>query len=82
MENIIIPYILFPLGIIALAVLSLIIWDKRNQKNHGLNVPDGFEKTEEITIDPSNGKKYRVYYNPTNGERFYHEEITSSNTGI
>jgi len=33
-----------------------------------------FEKTEEVTVDPNNGKRFRVYYNPNTGERFYHEE--------
>ena len=64
-------------GILIFAVISLILWDKRYLKNHGLNIPTGFEKTEEISIDPSNGKKFRVYYNPKTGERFYHEEYSN-----
>lgn len=67
-------YMLILIGIIILAVLSLVIWDKRYGKNHGENVPMGFEKTEEVNIDPNNGKRFRVYYNPNTGERFYHEE--------
>jgi len=62
------------LGFIVLAVLSLILWDRRYKKNHGLKVPPGFEKTMELSIDPKDGKKLRVYYNPSTGERFYHEE--------
>lgn len=60
--------------ILIFAVISIILLDKRYLKNHGLNIPAGFEKTEEISIDPSNGKRFRVYYNPDTGERFYHEE--------
>lgn len=67
-------YMLLQLCIVIFAVISLLIWDKRYGKNHGLNVPRGFEKTEEVIIDPSNGKRFRVYYNPSTGERFYHEE--------
>jgi hypothetical protein len=67
-------YILIQLGILAFAVLSFLIWDKRYRKNHGLKIPNGFEKTEEVTIDPNDGKRFRVYYNPKTGERFYHEE--------
>lgn len=67
-------YILLEVGAIIIAVLSFVFWDKRYRKNHGLNVPAGFERTEEVTIDPKNGKRFRVYYNPSNGERFYHEE--------
>ena len=67
-------YILLQLGLVVFAVISLLIWDKRYRKNHGSNVPAGFEKTEEVTIDPNNGKRFRVYYNPKTGVRFYHEE--------
>ncbi|HZW81866.1 MAG TPA: hypothetical protein VFF14_00405 [Candidatus Deferrimicrobium sp.] len=67
-------YILVQICILALAVIGYVIWDKRYRKNHGSSVPVGFDKTEEITIDPSNGKRLRVYYNSETGERYYHEE--------
>ncbi|AGK96835.1 hypothetical protein [Clostridium pasteurianum] len=67
-------YILIQLFIIIFAVISLLVWDKRYKKNHGSDVPVGFEKTEEIIVDPNNGKRFRIYYNPNTGERFYHEE--------
>jgi len=71
-------YFLIQMCIVILAVISFIIWDKRYRKNHGLDVPEGFEKTEEITIDPSDGRRLRVYYNSRTGERFYHEEKSKS----
>lgn len=61
-------------GFFILAAISIIFLDRRYRKNHGKNIPEGFEKTEEINIDPRNGKKLRVYYNPNTGDRFYHEE--------
>ena len=67
-------YILVQIGIVIFAVIGFVIWDKRYRKNQGLDVPEGFDKTEEITIDPSDGRKLRVYYNSRTGERFYHEE--------
>lgn len=67
-------YILLQLGFVVFAVISLLIWDKRYRKNHGKDVPSGFEKTDEVTLDPNNGKKFRVYFNSKTGERFYHEE--------
>ncbi len=67
-------YVFFQIGIVVVAIVAFVIWDKRYRKNHGLDVPVGYEKTEEITIDPSNGKRFRVYYNSRTGERFYHEE--------
>jgi hypothetical protein len=51
-----------------------VIWDKRYRKNHGARIPEGFIKTEEVNIDPNDGKRYRVYFNSKTGDRFYHEE--------
>jgi len=71
-------YFIFEICIVILAVISYVFWDKRYQKNHGLDIPKGFEKTEEITIDPSDGRRLRVYYNNRTGERFYHEEKSNN----
>jgi len=67
-------YVFVQIGIVVVAIVAFVIWDKRYRKNHGLDVPVGFEKTEEITIDPSTGNRFRVYYNSRTGERFYHDE--------
>lgn len=58
---------------IGLAVLSWLYYDKRYKKNE-TKVPSGYIWTEEISIDPTTGKKERVYYNPETGDRFYKEE--------
>lgn len=71
-------YILIQTGIVIFAVIAFVFWDKRYRKNHGLDVPKGFEKTDEITIDPSDGRRLRVYYNSKTGERFYYEEKSNS----
>ena len=60
-------------GLLILALLSWFIWDKRYRRNHGTDIPKGYVATEEIFIDPVNGKKLRVYYNPQTGNRFYFE---------
>ncbi|MGE5405865.1 MAG: hypothetical protein ACM3PP_13125 [Candidatus Saccharibacteria bacterium] len=61
-------------GALIIALLSWFIWDKRYRK-HGLqNLPPGFQKTDEVFIDPVDGTKQRVYYNTENGERHYVEE--------
>jgi len=78
MEKIVSVYILVQICIVILAIIAFVFWGKRYRKNHGLDVPEGFEKTEEITIDPSDGRKLRVYYNSKTGERFYHEEKSNS----
>lgn len=67
-------YIFFEVGAVVLAIISYLIWDKRYHQNHGNTIPAGFERTEEVTIDPSTGKKLRVYFNTKTGERFYYEE--------
>ena len=50
-------YIFVQIGIVIIAIVGFVIWDKRYHKNHGLSVPKGFEGTQEITIDPSDWKK-------------------------
>ena len=74
MAKIVSFYFIAEICIVIFALMTFILWDKRYRTNRGLGVPDGFEKTEEITIDPSDGRRLRVYYNSKTGERFYHEE--------
>jgi heme/copper-type cytochrome/quinol oxidase subunit 2 len=59
--------------LVVLAILSWVYYDKRYKKSEK-KVPSGYIWTEEISIDPSTGKKERVYYNPETGDRFYKEE--------
>lgn len=60
---------------IIIVLLSWFIWDKRfKSRQQDDKVPPGFEKTGEVTIDPTTGKKLYVYYHPGSGERFYKEE--------
>lgn len=69
-------YFLFQLvfGAVIL-LLGWFVWDRRIKlKRHGKEVPAGFERTEEVSIDPVSKKKMRVYYHPGTGERFYKEE--------
>lgn len=63
--------------LIALAVIALLSWfifDKRFKMANNNEIPKGYEKTEELFIDPTNKKKYRVYYNAADGSRYYYEE--------
>jgi hypothetical protein len=61
----------------AIALLSWFIFDKRFKMTNNNEIPPGYERTEETFIDPTNKKKYRVYYNPADGTRFYYEEPRS-----
>ena len=62
------------LGALIFILLGYFIYDKRFNRNHGVEIPRGFERTEEVNLDPVTGEKTRVYYNPDTGERFYKKE--------
>lgn len=61
-------------GVIVIIVAAWLIFDKRYKHNHSTDVPNGFEETNEVMLDPKDHIKYRVYFNPKTGERFYHKE--------
>jgi hypothetical protein len=67
-------YVLQVIILVICISLGYFIYDKRLNRNHGAKVPDGFQSTEEINIDPVTGEKTRVYFNPDTGERFYKKE--------
>lgn len=75
MKSIIMGYALIEIIIVIICILlGYFIFDKRFKRNHGRKVPDGFQRTKEINIDPVTEEKTRVYYNPDTGERFYKKE--------
>ena len=74
MNEVIYFNILCTLTVIIFAIVSYIFIDKRYRKRQGSEIPKGFERTDEVTIDPKDGKRIRVYFNSQTGERFYHEE--------
>ena len=65
---------LYKLIVITLTIILLLNLGKRYKHNHGVDVPDGFEETNEVMLDPKDHVKYRVYFNPKTGERFYHKK--------
>lgn len=60
--------------IIIVGLFSWFVWDKRYRKDELPDIPPDYNKTEEVFIDPVDGKKLRVYYNPKTGERMYQKE--------
>lgn len=69
-----IMWIVIP-GVILL--LGWLVYDKRyKSKPPGLEnrTKNGFQPTPEVFIDPKDGFRYRVYYNPYTGERDYVRE--------
>jgi hypothetical protein len=63
--------------ILAVVVLGIVIaifgWDRYrgNRKSAGAG---GSEPTGEVFIDPANGQRMRVWYDPATGERQYRPE--------
>jgi hypothetical protein len=62
------------LFLLVLIIGSWLIWDRRFKTKHGQQVPHGYVRTNEISIDPTTNKRLIVYFNPETGERFYKEE--------
>lgn len=60
--------------LIVIALVSWFIWDRRYRENHRSDIPQGYEATGEVFVDPVTHKKMRVYYDPRTGKRLYHEE--------
>lgn len=64
-------------------IVALVFWmiskrkDKRYKINGG-NLKEGFEPTDEVSIDPISKAVTRVYINPKTGERLYIEEKNKS----
>jgi hypothetical protein len=62
------------LVLIILIIGSWLIWDRRFKTKQGQQVPKGFVRTNEVSIDPTTNKRLVVYFNAETGERFYKEE--------
>ena len=60
--------------LVVLIVCSWFIWDRRFKTKHGDQVPKGFIRTNEVSIDPTTNTKMVVYFNEETGERFYKKE--------
>jgi hypothetical protein len=60
--------------IVVLIIGSWFIWDRRFKTKHGKDIPEGFIRTKEVSIDPTTKKRLVVYFHPETGERYYKEE--------
>ncbi|MGO4692658.1 hypothetical protein AB4Z50_00130 [Paenibacillus sp. 2TAB26] len=70
-------YFALQLLVIIIAIISTFIYRRRRLKQRTLQPPAGFQKTNEIFIDPTTGVQQQVWFNPSTGERFY--ERTDNN---
>lgn len=71
-------FVLQAAAVVALIWISWVYFDRRyksRQDGSRPTQPDpGYEPTAEVFIDPKDNKRYRVYFNPVNGDRQYVEE--------
>lgn len=67
-------YLLELIAVIVIVVLGYLIWDKRYKQRSSSDIPSGYERTNEVNIDPITNRKQRVYYNPSTGDRIYIDE--------
>jgi hypothetical protein len=62
--------------LIAVAVVGIVIalfgWDR--YRGDRKSVDNNAEPTSEVFIDPANGQRMRVWYNPKTGRREYRPE--------
>lgn len=59
--------------IVLLLFVSYLYFDKRYKKPEQ-EIPVGYIRTEEVSIDPMTNEKQRVYYHPETGRRIYIKE--------
>lgn len=57
--------------VLVIISLSVLFYDRRYKKRRSRIIPNGYIRTEEVSIDPVTHEKQRVYYNPNTGERIY-----------
>jgi hypothetical protein len=65
--------------ILAVVVLGIVVaifgWDRyRGIRKSGAANSGGAEPTSEVFIDPANGQRRRVWYDPATGDREYRPE--------
>lgn len=64
-------------GLAVVLLLGFFVYDKRYKAKppgEESRPRHGFQSTPEVFIDPKDGFRYRVYYNPYSGERDYIRE--------
>lgn len=55
-------------------VIALLGWDRYRGSRQSGSRDGAAQPTSEVFIDPDTGKRMRVWYNPTTGQREYHAE--------
>lgn len=67
-------YVGLEVAIVVVAVGATLWARRRRLRARDLRSLAGFERTDEVTIDPTTGIRQRVWYDPRSGERRYVRE--------
>ncbi|WP_040949489.1 hypothetical protein [Gorillibacterium massiliense] len=67
---------IFAVIVIIIAILSTVVIRRNRLNNATHQPPPGFQRTDEIFIDPTTGIRQQVWFNPYSGERFYQSTDT------
>jgi hypothetical protein len=78
MEWFVLFYGVQAVGALVLIILGYMYFDKRykrneqgsKQQNHAM-IKGHLQRTSEVFVDPKDGLKYRVYFDPATGDREY-----------
>ena len=60
--------------VVAGIVIALFGWDRYRGKRKGAGDGSASQPTSEVFIDPATGRRMRVWYDPSTGEREYRPE--------
>ena len=74
MIDLLTKYFLVEAVLLAAIIVLSVVLGRRYKAQQGKQIPAGFERTEEVNIDPVTKKKTRVFFNKSTGERMYREE--------
>lgn len=71
------------MGVVGWALVAVVVvgvlasafgWDRYRGRPRGSGGGSGAQSTDEIFIDPANGQRMRVWYDPATGRREYRPE--------
>jgi uncharacterized iron-regulated membrane protein len=67
-------------AVVLLGGLAAVLWIGRSRRQTGRDgsLRPGFHPTSEVRVDPTSGRRLRVFVNPTTGERQYRDDPEDS----
>lgn len=78
MLRVLTSYAALEVAIVVVAVGTTLWARRRRLRARDPRSLEGFERTDEVTVDPTTGIRQRVWYDPRSGERRYLREDDGS----